>query len=143
EAFGVTFEKNSKEYILKLNTKKDLQTNNYVTPGGSEAQGSFDVHKGDINFYRKNPSKIWKDIAINEVFEGKKIKGFRVDRIAPNSKMARLGLKKGDVIIRANNRELNSYKAAIDLYKNIDNIDTMALTVLRNNQEKELIYEIR
>ena len=100
------------------------------------------VQKNDISFYRKNPDKIWQDVAISEVVKGKKIAGFRVDRIKKDSKIAQLGLQKGDVIIQANNMKLDSYQAAMDLYKNIDTIDTLELVVLRNNQEKEIIYEI-
>jgi type II secretion system protein C len=141
EAFSVTFVKNSKEYIVRIDTKKLLDTKKYVTTEERQS-ATYAVQKNDINFYRKNPTKIWQDVAINEVVQGKKITGFRVDRINKNSKIAQLGLQKGDVIIRANNITLNSYKAAMDLYKNIDTIDTLELVVLRNNQEKEIIYEI-
>ena len=44
-------------------------------------------------------------------------------RIKPNSKMAQLGLKKGDIMIRANNIKLTSFNDAIKLYKKIDKID--------------------
>lgn len=142
QIYSVTFEKNSKEYTVQMEKKEKLETKNYVS--AQETQENFHaVQKADINFYRNNPTKLWNDIAINEVFQGKKITGFRVDRVKPNSKMAQLGLQKGDVIIRANNIELNSYKAAMDLYKNIDKIDALELVVLRNNQEKEIVYEIR
>ncbi|WP_428738047.1 hypothetical protein [Sulfurimonas sp.] len=141
QAFDVIFEKNSKEYVVSLNTKKTLDTKNYVTPENSD-ESSHEVQKSDIAFYRKNPVKIWQDIAINEVFEGEKITGFRIDKIKKDSKIAELGLQKGDVIIKANNIEMNSYKAAMDLYQNIDKIDTLELVVLRNNQEKEIIYEL-
>ena len=36
-------------------------------------QKQHDVSKQDITFYSKNPSKIWKDIAISEVKNNGKI----------------------------------------------------------------------
>ncbi|QOP41717.1 hypothetical protein [Sulfurimonas marina] len=140
--FSVIFEKMGKEYSVSLDSDKKLQPKEFVKKE-SAANTTHEVQKTDITYYTKNPTKLWSDIAINEVFEGKKITGFRVDKVKPNSKIAELGLQKGDIMIRANNVELTSYKAAMDLYKKIDSIDVLELTVLRNNQEKEIIYEIR
>ena len=69
-------------------------------------------------------------------------KGFKVTRVTRGSKIAGLGLLKGDIIIKANNVELKTLKSVTDMYMNIDKIDTMQIVVLRNNQEKELVYEI-
>jgi len=63
-------------------------------------------------------------------------------RIDPNSKFATLGLRKGDVIIKANNIPLKSYRDAMNVYKNINKFDAINIVVMRNNQEKELVYEI-
>ena len=48
----------------------------------------------------------------------------------------------GDVIIKANNKELKSYADALDIYKKIGTLQALELVVLRNNQEKEIVYEI-
>jgi type II secretion system protein C len=102
-----------------------------------------EVTRSDINSYASNPSKIWKDISIVPLKSAGKIIGFKVTRIKKSSKMATLGLQKGDVIIEANNIKLSSFKDAIKLYENIDKLNTISLIVLRNNEEKEIIYEIR
>jgi len=141
----VVFSRFSKEYVLKLKAVK-MKASNYVKPvekSISSQNNEYKVSKQDINYYSKNPSQIWKDIAISEVRKHGKITGFRVNRIRKNSKMAQIGLKVGDVIIRANNVDLKSYRDALKLYNDIDKIDTIDLIVLRNNQEKEIIYEIR
>ncbi len=141
------FTKGSKEYILELTKAQESKSfikkvNVKETSSDDEEVTEKNVSREDINFYAKNPKQLWKDISIKEVKKGKKIEGFKVKRIDPKSKMALLGLKKGDLIIKANNKELKSYKDAIDLYKNINKLDTIQIVVLRNNQEKELIYEI-
>jgi len=137
------FTKASKEFILELQKVKDI--GNYIKKANDQPivyATDTGVSRDDIAYYSKNPKQLWKDIAIKEVKNGKKIEGFKVTRIDPISKMARLGLEKGDVIIKANNVELKSYKDALDIYKNIDKIDVVQLVVIRDNQEKELVYEI-
>ena len=145
----IVFTKNKKEYRLNLaelkaNLKSSVQRVHQVTQMSyNEDDAEHEVTRADIKHYSKNPSKIWKDISISPVKKNKKIVGFKVTRIKANSKMAQLGLKKGDIMIRANNIKLTSFNDAIKLYKKIDKIDTIAIVVLRDNQEKEIIYEIR
>ena len=143
---SVIFTKNSKEYILELEKLKSASSITAVTNGedSSEEESSEpkSVQKSDISFYEKNPKEIWKDISIQEIKNGKDIQGFKVTRITKNSKMAELGLKKGDIIIKANNVELKSYKSVMDIYSKISTLETIQIVVMRNNQEKELVYEI-
>ncbi len=137
---GALFEKGGKNFILKIAQKKS-KIGARITHISNDS-GLHSVARSDIKFYEKNPEQIWKDISIMEIKDGNKINGFRVTRVRRGSKMDKLGLKRGDIIIRANNVELNSYKSVFDLYKKINQIDTLQLVVLRNNQEKELVYEI-
>lgn len=143
----VTFTKSGKDYILALDeVKMKSSVKDAVKKVKKSSQSSEDekqVTRADIKKYSDNPSKIWKDIAIAPLKKGSKIVGFKVNRIKKNSKMATLGLQKGDVITKANNVKLSSFRDALKLYKDIDKIDTIALTIERNNQEKEIIYEIR
>jgi len=143
ELFQVIFTKSAKDYILVLENKTGRKIANtsrveHITAESTQRS----VSKVDIKNYSNNPSKIWKDIAIAPFKKGGGIVGFKVNRIKPGSKMADLGLKKGDLIIRANNIELTSFKEVLNLYKKIDKIETLSLVVLRNNQEKEIIYDI-
>jgi len=139
---GAIFTKAEKEFVLKI--KHDKSSKNvatYITPA-EEPSSIQSVNRQDIKFYEHNPEQIWKDIAISEIRDGQKINGFKVTSVRRGSKMDKLGLKRGDVIIRANNVELTSYKAAFDLYKKINQLDTVQIVLLRNNEEKELVYEI-
>ncbi|MDF1883050.1 hypothetical protein JHD49_03775 [Sulfurimonas sp. SAG-AH-194-C21] len=141
----VIFTKANKDYILALEKPGDKKFTQAIKRVKHEKNSQLDEHivtKQDIKNYSKNPSKIWKDIAISPFKKDGKIEGFKVNRIKAGSKMATLGLKKGDIIIRANNIKLSSLNDALKLYKDIDKIDTLELVVIRNNQEKEIIYEI-
>ena len=145
----VVFTKGIKEYVLKLtetkikSSQKIRKVNKKRYANSSVSTDEKKVTRADINSYAKNPSKIWKDISIMPLKKSGKIIGFQVTRIKRGSKMAELGLKKGDIIVEANNIQLSSFKDAIKLYKNINKLDTISLIVERNNEEKEIIYEIR
>lgn len=137
------FEKDGQNYTLQLDQSELKSQPQIATKSLFSADTPVEVKKEEIAFYAKSPEQIWKDIAIVEIKEGKKIKGFKVTRINPSSRFAELGLQKGDVIIKANNVLLTSYQDAINIYQNIENLQSVQIVFLRNNQEKELIYEIR
>ncbi|MEN8303569.1 MAG: PDZ domain-containing protein [Campylobacterota bacterium] len=136
------FVKDGTEYILEL--EKIKKSKNFIkgVENTVSVGNSIDVSRNDISFYTKNPKEVWKDISFSEVRNGRDIEGFRVTKINSNSKLATLGLKKGDLIIKANNIELKSYKDILGIYSNIDKLKRIQVVVMRNNQEKELVYEI-
>jgi len=139
---GAIFTKAGKEFLLKIilpKTGHNIRSS--ITPV-EDSSAPRSVARQDIKYYEKNPDQIWKDISIMELKNGNKLSGFKVTNVRRGSKMDRLGLKRGDVIIRANNVALTSYKSAFDLYKNINKLTTIEIVVMRNNEEKELVYEI-
>ena len=137
---SVVFSKKNKDYVLKMPVSKASKNiSKSFVRSVPHAQNEKVVSRKDIKYYSKNPNKIWKDISIVQL---KNKQGFKITSVRRNSKMAALGLQKGDIMIRANNNDLKTYKDAIDLYKEIDKIKTIQLVVLRNNEEKEFIYEI-
>ena len=149
------FDRNGRDYILYLENapKKSNSFIKKVAPkkypkkvkpktASPIASSSREVRREDISYYANNPDKIWQDISINEVMDGKTIKGFKVTRINSISIFAMLGLKRGDLIISANNVELKTYRDVIGIYEKINDLDTVQIIVIRNNQEMELVYEI-
>lgn len=140
------FNKNSTKYTLYLDDSKldskYSKVNSYKSADDDQLVSQKVVSKNDIEYYAKNPNEIWKEISIMEIKDGEEIKGFKVARIKPNSKMATLGLKKNDVIIKANNVVLKSYRDALNIYTKIKNIDVVQIVVIRNGIEKEIVYEI-
>ena len=140
----VIFTRSGKEYKLSLaeiDPKLLRKVSRVEEPIEDDAPKP--VSRADIASYSKNPSSIWKDIGIKEVMNEGKLEGFRVTRVKRGSKMDTLGLQKGDVIIKANNVPFTSLNDVFKIYNNIDKIDALALTIQRNNQEKEIVYEIR
>ncbi|HIP54053.1 MAG TPA: hypothetical protein EYH11_01115 [Sulfurimonas autotrophica] len=143
------FTKNTKEYRLDMPKRKALQGS--VVSFGKKGditehvQGgdSQQITKRDIKHYMKNPDRLWKEIAINEVRKDGKIQGFRIDRLQKDSKLAQIGLKKGDIILQVNGRELNSYSAVMALYNQITKLTRLEMVISRDNTEREIVYEIR
>ena len=139
----VLLEKDGREYTLKVLQSTPEYGQAGVVESSDVVAGIQEVKRDDITFYTKNPKALWRDIGIMEVYKNNHITGFRVTKVKKGSKMAMLGLKRGDIIIKANNVELTSYKNVFDIYNHINKIDAIDLVVLRNNQEVELSYEIR
>lgn len=136
---SVKFDKNAEEFILKLNQIKNVPSQ--IQENITDKQDNFfkSIVRKDIEHYSKNLTQIQKDISIKQ---DPKTKGFKVFWINKNSKFASFGLKKNDVIISANNVKLNSYKDALKIYEDINNLNMIQIVVIRDNKQVELVYEI-
>ncbi len=138
------FHKNGVDYTLTIQASEKTATLRAQTQAPIvNIDEPVAITKNEIERYAKSPEQIWKEISIIEVRENKKIKGFKVTRIDPKSPFSRLGLQKNDLIIKANNVELKSYKDALDIYQKIDTLESVQIVFLRDNQEMEIVYEIR
>ncbi|SFV57234.1 General secretion pathway protein C [hydrothermal vent metagenome] len=161
-ARAAIFLRNGKRYRLYLTEKMDSPESKravrYPTktvetpkekPASSEPIGeivqSDDVtviDKSLLEHYGKNLNDIWKNIGMKEVTEGGHIKGFKVNFVKRGSHFSKLGLRRGDIIKSVNGQELNSYNSAFEIYRDIDNIDSLTVVIMRGKEEMELNYEI-
>ncbi|MEA2028867.1 MAG: PDZ domain-containing protein [Campylobacterota bacterium] len=149
------FEKSGKSYTLKFKKKKRSASSKSIVstiPTAKKEEpkanviddGGIKVVKRDmIKDYMKKPKDIWKDIGISEIKKGKDITGFRVRFVRKDSGFEKLGIKRGDIILAINGERLDSYQDAFGVYKNIQTIENLTLTIKRKNQEMELDYEIK
>lgn len=138
----VIFQKDKKEYKLEI---VDKELNNYeeskIEDFKTKDNGAV-VNRAYLNSYVTNMDKIWNNIAINEIMNGDKIDGFKIEKINKDSVFGKLGLKEGDIIKSVNNNVLSSYGDAFRVYNDIGNIKYLSIEVLRNNELVELSYEI-
>lgn len=146
----VFFEKNGKRYKVLLNDKNeenklDIKTviEDKIEQKIEKIADVYNIQKDTVKSYTKNFSKIWKEISIKEIKKDGKIDGFKINRLSNKSIFKELGLKKNDIIKSVNNVELTSYADAFKLYKKIDKLTSLKFTILRNNEELELEYEIK
>jgi general secretion pathway protein C len=141
----VIFSKNNQEYKVTLSKEMEIKTTKVEEKKKSKNNNTsnFEVTREIINSYVKDFDKIWKHIAIKEYKRDGKIIGFKVYGLSKNSIFKELGLKKGDIITSVNNVELKTYQDAFDIYKNIEYIDDVQISILRKNKPMELEYEIK
>jgi general secretion pathway protein C len=100
------------------------------------------IKRKEIKHYAKNFDAIWKNIKIKEIIRDKRLQGFRVTWVKKDSLFAKLGLMKGDIITGVNGKKLKSVSQVFKIYNNMDKLDSLKLTITRDNQEKELEYEV-
>lgn len=146
----VIFTKFNKEFKLSiLQNEKKVKYEEVVVKQREELKSielvddKYKVKRTLIENYSKNFDKIWKDINIKEIRTKKGIDGFKIYGVRKNSIFASLGLQKGDIIKSVNNVKLKSYNDAFKIYKKINKLKILNLIIIRNNQEEELIYEIK
>jgi len=133
------FTKDGARYEISLEEEAPKQ------PVSTEVGGDDVVRfiaKPQIKKHTQDMSSIWKNISIQEIVEKGKLEGFQVTKIEPNSIFGKLGLQVGDIIVGANNKRFVTYSDVLKLYQEIDKIDNLKLTFIRDKQEKELEYEI-
>lgn len=139
------FTRDGKQYELTLaddTDKKAAQATQKKEKQAEAVQTLKNVPRDEIRTYQKDMSKIWSNIGLKEHKSGGKTDGFIVTFVKNGSVFDQLGLQKGDILTEANGVKIASYKDALKLYKKIDTIKVFKLTILRNNEEKELEYEI-
>jgi len=150
------FSKEDKNYKVML-IKKGKSTSSVSDAPIKEPSEAKDkkplgevVNEGDIKIidrsllehYANNMDDIYKNIGITEIKKGKKLDGFKINFIRKGSPFAKLGIKRNDTIKSINGQVLKSYNAAFSVYKDIKNAENLSVTVIRNNEEMELEYEI-
>ena len=151
------FKKSGKEFKLNLinikNTK--LQSTRSSSPhsssmassssgkGISEVGGVKVVSRDLLTSYTKDMDKIFNDISIAPNNNNGKIDGFKINFVKRGSDFAKLGLRSGDILKAINAQELDSLRAGMDFFKDINNIENLTLTVERNGKSEDMEYEIK
>lgn len=138
----VIFQKNKKDYKLEIAEKELVNFEQTKTEEFKAKDNGAVISRSYLNSYITNVDKIWNSISIKEIKNADKITGFQIEKITPNTVFSKLGLKDGDVIKSINNRALDSYAEALNVYNNIGNTMNLNIEILRNNETMELNYEI-
>ena len=151
-----TFSKNAKTYQIDLIiSKKGEGSIRSTAPTSAPASSAKEVEgevvdAGDhkivdrslVDHYAKNMADLEKNIGIREIKKGKALTGFSISFIRKGSLFEKLGVRRGDVIKAINGQEINSYNAALNVYKNLSDMDNLTLVIQRGKEEMELEYEV-
>jgi len=151
----VIFKKNSEEFKLTLENTKNSKSISHSNPVRSapkvkkqgdnsieEIAGVKRIPKSLLTSYTKDMDKIWKDIGLAQYKNNGKADGFKVNFIKKGSDIEKLGLKRGDILKAVNAEPLN-LSSAMGFFNDINNLENLTLTVLRNGESKDLEYEIQ
>jgi len=137
------FEKGGRHYEIRF--KESKVKGSTITQAApeiiNEGEAVF-IKRNEIRHYARHYDDIWKNVKIKEVIKNRHLQGFRVTWVKKGSVFEKVGLRKGDIIIGANDKKFKSLSQVFKLYNNMDKIDSMKLTIIRDNEERELEYEI-
>jgi hypothetical protein len=143
------FQGYGKKYALRLGKDDNLSLLQRVTHAVADPLEAISNEKrSHIIAYQSvmnqvnNIQNIHKSIDISESRNGSKFMGYRINAIAPDSLFSQLGLHKGDVIYSVNNQELKSFGDVLMIYGRLPHLRSIRITVLRNNLQKDIVYEI-
>ena len=100
------------------------------------------IDRSLLEHYANNMEDIYKNIGISEVKEGKDLQGFKINFVKKDSPFSKLGIQRNDVIKSINGQEIKSYNAAFGVYKNIKDVESLNMVIIRGKEEMELEYEI-
>ncbi len=139
------FERRGKRYVLYLlpPKKKTGKKRTEKFPKITE-KPRFSVPMENIKLYMQNPKQIWRSIGIEDIRKNGMLKGFKVTFVKKGSIFDKIGLRKGDIITKVNDKFLKSYGDVYSIYNDMEKnrITTLRLGIVRNKKREELIYDI-
>lgn len=103
----------------------------------------YPVRRSEIERYRNDLAGLRRQITLSEVTRDGQIEGFRIVSIKPGSRLQQLGILPGDLLVAANARPLDSYDAAMRLWKELERRATLDLVIERDNRRREIRYELQ
>ena len=86
--------------------------------------------------------KIFKYITINPVYKENKLIGFGITDVKKGSVFDKMGLRKRDIIEKIDGKPVTNEGDAFRYFNKINELSTLALTIKRGSERKELHYEI-
>jgi len=123
-------------------TTNKIKKNNTVKGNIIDAGDHKLIDRSLLEHYATHMKDIYKNIGIGEVKNGNDLAGFQITFVRSGTPFAKLGIRRGDIIKSINGQEITSYNAALNFYKNLENLENATLVIQRGKEEMELEYEI-
>ncbi len=105
--------------------------------------GTFTLDSRMVEGQLANLSELLTQARAVPNFEDGKTNGFRLFSIKRGSIFDQIGLRNGDVIRKVNSNELNDPAVALNVFQDLRSARDFQVTVLRNNHEETLSYQVR
>jgi general secretion pathway protein C len=92
---------------------------------------------------RANIGELLKQVQASPYLEGDQTTGFQIRRLKSGSLIARIGLKRGDILRKINGLELNSPEKALQIFAQLRQSKQISIDLERRGKAMTFAYEIR
>ena len=106
----------------------------------SRKEMTFD--REQIKKFLDNPNELLTGARLMPILRDGKQEGFIVREVKPGGFYENMGLKNEDIILRANNVELNSPGDGVKIFNMIKELDRMELDIIRNGMPMTQVFHI-
>ncbi len=137
--FFVVLNYNNKNYKLELYEKKN-KTNFQTNVIGKTLK--FNISEREVIKKFSDINRILSNIFIAPYYKNGNLIGYRIDRIAPNSVLRKIGLRNGDIIVRINGNDVKNPEVMLQLFSRIRYIKAVAIDIYRNNVPMTILVDI-
>ncbi len=122
--------------------KKQVTSLQSFLPFPSSPAGAQTFSREQIKRFLEDPKEILTDARLLPNFIDGRQHGFVVREVKPGGFYDGIGLRNGDVILRANNIELTSPNDGIKIFNLLKELDKVELDILRDGSRKTLTFII-
>jgi len=150
---NVIINRGDQDEVLSIDYKtRDMLKNKMGKEGGSTAGKKYSDSQPDDTVtldkdYVKNTlsdvKQVFKQAQIMPYTENGKTKGFKLTNIKENSLFDKLGIKDGDVVVSADNIEINNPQQIQELARKLSNKDSIDLQLKRDNKKINKRYRLK
>ncbi len=130
------------EGIVKEEKKQASVTEQGFSPSQDSLSGSRTFSREQIKRFLEDPKEILTDARLLPNIVNGRQQGFIIKEVRPGGFYESIGLKNGDVILRANNIELTSPNDGIKIFNLLKELDKVELDILRDGGRKTLVFII-
>ncbi|MDJ0761860.1 MAG: type II secretion system protein GspC [Myxococcota bacterium] len=101
------------------------------------------VDRSVVDKLLSNPTSFIRSVRVRPHRKDGKVVGFKLRRFRPNSPLAMLGAKRGDVIHSVNGIDLTSVDKALGAYQSLRTAGNLTFSITRNGKPTEINVKIR
>jgi general secretion pathway protein C len=110
---------------------REVGQNSYVV-----SRDALGEHMGNLNFFMSH-------VRIQPYFKDGQSHGFKLAAVRAGSPVYDLGFRRGDVILEVNDVSVGRPEDLINLYRQMQQLENVSVTVERNGQQETLNYSLR
>jgi general secretion pathway protein C len=113
-----------------------------ATDAGPSDASKIVVDQREVDDALQNLDKLMTEVRITPNFQDGRSAGMKVLSIKPGSVIAKLGIRRGDVLQKVNGQDLDM-RQGMELFSQMKDMKNFSLDVVRGGKNQTLEYEIR